>query len=41
MQSIRTKGGVGGRVLLLRGGVRQTITTQQGVGGGCNSKYYQ
>ena len=30
MQSIRTKGGVGGRVLLLRGGVRQTYYVARG-----------
>ena len=40
MKSISTEGGVGGRVLLLRGGKRRTITSQGGVGGGCNSKHY-
>ena len=40
MKSISSEGGVGGRVLLLREGVRRTIITKGGVGGGCNGKHY-
>ena len=39
MKSISTKRGVGGGVLLLRKGVRRTLTTQRGVGGSCNRKH--
>ena len=40
MKSISTEGGVGDRVLLPREGERRTITTQEGVGGGCYRKHY-